>query len=93
MAAVRKVLKSHLIIDSADRDMLRYPSAASYKITLLDILKDVIGVLLVQCIFPKSQPVINEQSCKLDFMEQGNQTVFSICLDNGNVSAKSLFSC
>lgn len=90
MAAVRKLLRSHLIVDSADRDILRYPSAARYEIVLPDILNDVVGISLVQCIFPKSQPVINEQSCWLDFVEQGNPVTFSICLDPGNVSAKSL---
>lgn len=89
MAAVQKLLRSHLIIDSADRDTIQYPSAARYEIVLPDVLKDVVGVSLVQCIFPKSQPIINEQSCWLDFVERGNAAVFSICLEAGNVSAKS----
>ncbi|GAQ90387.1 hypothetical protein KFL_006340070 [Klebsormidium nitens] len=41
------------------------------------------------CVFPKSMPVINEQACWLDFSEQGSPAIFSICLDPGNVSAKS----
>lgn len=93
MATVaHKLFKSHLLIDSGDRDVVLYPSASSYQITLPEVIKDVVGITLVQCVFPKSQPIINDQGCFIDFREQGNPSTFSIRLDTGNVSAKTLVS-
>ncbi|GAQ93055.1 hypothetical protein KFL_012750010 [Klebsormidium nitens] len=57
-----------------------------------EVIKDVVGITLIQCAFPKSQPIINDQGCFIDFQEQGNPSMFSIRLDTGNVSSKTLIS-
>lgn len=86
----RELVRSHLLIDSSDRDIILYPSAASYCILLPEVIKDVVGIALVHCVFPKSQPIVNDQGCWIDFKESGNPSTFSFCLGTGNVSGKSL---
>lgn len=79
-----------LIIDSAGRDMLSFPSSSSYSITLPDNINEVRQLQLVASWFPFNAYQINQMNASFDVAINGATSQVSLELPHGDYTPTSI---
>ena len=75
-------ITKHLVIDSRDRDYLKYPSSSRYRIEVTEDLRDVTSIELSLGQIPNTYYNIAENN-NMFYISDENDNVFGIKIDEG----------
>jgi len=87
----KQIIHTDLLIDSRDRNILKYPNPNSYLLDLEREIYNIISIELISAIIPNSEYIINNHNNLFHF-EETNNTLITAIIPNGNYNLDTLAS-